>query len=86
MLENVAGNEVTTLTQKDILSALIAKRQEKNMTRGDVAKALRKNFSVVRSLESCKHDVLLSSLLSYARAVGCRVEFRLVDAAWVSGS
>jgi ribosome assembly protein YihI (activator of Der GTPase) len=75
----VVNNEVTALTQKDILNALIAKRQEKNMTRGDVAKALRKNFSVVRSLESCEHDVLLSSLLSYAKAIGCRVEFRVVE-------
>lgn len=62
-----------------LLRSCIDIRKQGSQTQQAVAKAMETTQSAVSELESGATDPRLSTLQRYARAVGCRLDVRLVD-------
>lgn len=65
-----------------LLRTLLVAREKAGKTQADVAKAMQTTTSVVGRLETGgggkRHSPTIGTLQRYARAVGCRLELRLI--------
>lgn len=69
-------------TEYALFRELLKARQKAGLTQAEVAKKMRTKPPAITRLETAladkKHSPTLATLKNYARAVGCRLEVRLV--------
>jgi transcriptional regulator with XRE-family HTH domain len=76
--------EYTRLDEEfSLLDEFLKARAAAGITQAEVAERIGTTQSAVARLESCsgKHSPSLATLQKYARALGCRLELRLVSGA-----
>lgn len=68
-----------TMRRATLLASGAALRKERRLSQKDVAAAMGIAQSAISDLESGRKDPQLKMLQRYARAIGCRFDFALVD-------
>ncbi|NUV56670.1 helix-turn-helix transcriptional regulator [Streptomyces coelicolor] len=70
---------VDAALRSSLLKRLVSRRKARGLSQSTVAERMETTQSAVSELEAAGTDPRLSTLQRYARAIGCRVDVRLLD-------